>query len=80
MCKKKSYSHTNESQFYITTGAPLSFLDFKHVIFGRVVQGMRVIKVIDKMDTVNEKPVKVAKIKSAGTYSLKKDISLPVKK
>ena len=37
MAKKKGYSHTNESQFYITTSAPLSFLDHKYVVFGRVV-------------------------------------------
>mmetsp|Transcript_1582 Transcript_1582/g.1919 ORF Transcript_1582/g.1919 Transcript_1582/m.1919 type:complete len:129 (+) Transcript_1582:409-795(+) len=27
MCKRSGLKHTNESQFYITTGAPLSFLD-----------------------------------------------------
>lgn len=37
MCKKKSYQHTAECQFYVTTAAPLSFLDSKYVIFGRVI-------------------------------------------
>lgn len=70
MCKKKGYSHTNESQFYVTTGSPISFLDNKYVVFGRIVQGMRVFKLIDKGDAVNERPVNVAKIVSAGDYNM----------
>ena len=27
MCKRNGLKHTNDSQFYITTGAPLTFLD-----------------------------------------------------
>ena len=27
MCKRNGLKHTNESQFYVTTGAPLTFLD-----------------------------------------------------
>lgn len=37
MCKKKGFQHTNECQFYITVGAPLTFLDSKYVVFGRVI-------------------------------------------
>lgn len=57
MCKKKGASHTNECQFYVTTSAPLSFMDNKYVIFGRVVQGMRVFKIIEKNESINEKPI-----------------------
>jgi cyclophilin family peptidyl-prolyl cis-trans isomerase len=63
MCKRSGLKHTNESQFYITTGAPLDFLDNENVVFGRVVSGMHFIESIEKLETVNEKsangPVKI---------------------
>jgi len=48
MCKRKSYAHSNECQFYVTTATPLSFLDTKYVVFGRVISGMRAFKIIQK--------------------------------
>ena len=51
MCKRGSISHTNECQFYVTTGGPLTFLDGQTVIFGRVIEGFRVFKLIEKMET-----------------------------
>lgn len=39
MCKRTGLKHTNESQFYITLGAPLTFLDNHSVVFGRVISG-----------------------------------------
>jgi len=56
MCKRSSVQHTNECQFYVTLGAPLSFMDGQTVIFGRVIEGFRVFKLIEKMDTTNERP------------------------
>lgn len=69
MCKRNGLKHTNESQFYITTGAPLTFLDNNNVIFGRVVSGMRAIRLIEKMETVNEKPTETVKIAEAGIFN-----------
>ena len=57
MCKKRGFSNTNECQFYVTTAAPLTFLDDKYVIFGRVISGLRAFKLIEKSDIINEKPV-----------------------
>ena len=48
MCKRNGLKHTNESQFYITTGAPLTYLDGQNVVFGRVVQGMQTIRLIEQ--------------------------------
>ena len=63
MCKKNGLSHTNESQFYVSMGAPLTFLDNKNVIFGRVIMGMRTLKLIEKLECTNEKPNETVTVK-----------------
>lgn len=47
MCKRGSVANSNECQFYVTLGAPLTFLDGQTVVFGRVVEGFRVFKLIE---------------------------------
>jgi cyclophilin family peptidyl-prolyl cis-trans isomerase len=39
---------TNDTQFFITTGAP-QFLDFKHTIFGQVVAGSNIVDQLTKV-------------------------------
>jgi cyclophilin family peptidyl-prolyl cis-trans isomerase len=72
MCKRSGFDHTNESQFYVTISSPLSFLDNKFVVFGRVIQGMRAFRLIEKLDCENEKPKKDVAISSAGDFIMKK--------
>lgn len=43
-------ANTNGSQFFITC-APCDFLDGKHVVFGRVVEGMSVVRSIESTPT-----------------------------
>lgn len=50
--------NTNGSQFFITlTATP--HLDGKHVVFGRVVKGLGVTKILEKVKTDGDKPVEV---------------------
>ena len=55
--------NTNGSQFFITTSRP-SHLNGKHVVFGRVLKGMGLVKEIEEMKTeandIPQKPVVVA--------------------
>ena len=72
MCKRGGISNSNECQFYVTLGAPLTFMDGKTVVFGRVVEGFRVFKLIEKLDLVNEKPAQPIRVVSAGIHTLQK--------
>ena len=43
-------AHTNGSQFFITC-APCAFLDSKHVVFGKVLDGMLVVRKCENVPT-----------------------------
>ena len=71
MCKRSGIKHSNESQFYITLGAPLAFLDNENVVFGRVISGMDTLSRIGQLETLNEKSVYGAvKITESGKFTV----------
>jgi cyclophilin family peptidyl-prolyl cis-trans isomerase len=60
-----SGKNTNASQFFITT-ARAAWLDGKHVVFGRVVEGMEIVNKIEGYGTQNGKPKATIKIANCG--------------
>lgn len=55
--------NTNGSQFFITT-VPTPHLDGKHVVFGQVLKGMGVVKMLEGLETKEDNPVKVTMLKA----------------
>merc|ERR1719326_991139 len=59
--------HTNGSQFYVTL-RPMPWLDTKRVGFGRVISGMRAIKMAGRVPTLNQRPTMDLKIVDCGEF------------
>eukprot|EP00455_Lapot_gusevi_P009446 TRINITY_DN14228_c0_g3_i3.p1 TRINITY_DN14228_c0_g3~~TRINITY_DN14228_c0_g3_i3.p1 ORF type:complete len:106 (-),score=27.01 TRINITY_DN14228_c0_g3_i3:41-358(-) len=58
--------NTNGSQFFITT-ALTSWLDGRHTVFGKIVEGMDVIRKVENTKTrPGDKPVSEVKIVDSG--------------
>ncbi|ORZ03436.1 cyclophilin A [Syncephalastrum racemosum] len=57
--------NTNGSQFFITT-VPCSWLDGKHVVFGEVVEGLDVVKAVEKLGSQTGRTTKKVTIDDCG--------------
>lgn len=59
--------NTQGSQFFITT-VPTPWLDGKHVVFGKVIDGMDVVKTIEKNGSRSGSTAKTIRIVKSGEY------------
>uniref|UniRef100_A0A2K6N9Y4 Peptidyl-prolyl cis-trans isomerase D n=1 Tax=Rhinopithecus roxellana TaxID=61622 RepID=A0A2K6N9Y4_RHIRO len=57
--------NTNGSQFFITT-VPTPHLDGKHVVFGQVIKGIGVTRILENVEVKGEKPAKLCIIAECG--------------
>ncbi|KAJ6668706.1 hypothetical protein lerEdw1_012189 [Lerista edwardsae] len=57
--------NTNGSQFFITT-VPTPHLDGKHVVFGQVIKGMGIAKLLENVKVKGEEPEKLCVIADCG--------------
>ena len=60
---------TNGSQFFITT-VVTSWLDGKHVVFGKVLDGMDLVKRIESLGSQSGTPSKTVTIADSGELTL----------
>ena len=56
---------TNGSQFFLCT-AKTTWLDGKHVVFGKVVEGMDVVKAVEAVGSQDGKTSKKVEISDSG--------------
>jgi len=69
---------SNTSQFYITFKRT-AWLDGKHVVFGKVLEGMEVVRKVEEVETVKDKPTLDVKIMDAGQLPLEQPFEVSTK-
>merc|ERR1719478_603599 len=63
---------TNGSQFFICT-VKTSWLDGRHVVFGKILEGMDVVKTIEAVSSQSGKPSKTVTIKDSDELPMEEE-------
>ncbi|XP_068698073.1 probable inactive peptidyl-prolyl cis-trans isomerase-like 6 [Montipora foliosa] len=61
--------HTNGSQFYITL-QPSPWMNTKYVAFGQVIEGAKVLALLEEQETFNERPKSLCVIVDCGLFDV----------
>jgi len=67
---------TNGSQFFITFKAT-PWLNNKHTVFAKVLEGMKIIRRIEKLKTINDKPTQEVLVTDCGVIAVAVPFSVP---
>lgn len=68
---------TNGSQFFITT-KKTAWLDNRHVVFGKIIRGMKTVRAIESTKTgANDRPVEDVIIVDCGVLPLDAPFNTP---
>ncbi|BFZ62089.1 peptidyl-prolyl cis-trans isomerase cpr6 [Saitoella coloradoensis] len=71
VCMANRGKDTNNSQFFITLG-PAGHLNGKHVVFGKVVKGMEVVREMEEVEVdEDDRPIEEVKIIHCGELEFK---------
>lgn len=71
-------ANTNGSQFFLCT-VPCPWLDGKHVVFGKVVEGLHVVKAMEKVGSNSGKPRRKVTIADCGQLAGKLETLMKLK-
>merc|ERR1712113_676037 len=66
---------TNGSQFFICT-VKTTWLDNRHVVFGKILEGMKTVRALEALDDGSSKPTKEAKIANSGELIVEKEFAV----
>jgi len=69
----KGYRHSNGSQFYITLSDTCNWMSNRFVAFGYVIEGFETLAEIERVETLNQRPIKTVRIVNCGIIKENED-------